>query len=104
MDDASNRSKKCCELLIISLSVNHDIRVALVARDDNLEYRDDTVSMFIITRIAEYLSDGYCTDAFTEAVGAYRHGEIVITKGIKLEIYPSIGKIPKKERDNIYKI
>ena len=57
MDDSCDRCEERSQLLVISLPVDHDIGVALVARDYYLEYRDDPMSMLVVTREREDLID-----------------------------------------------
>jgi hypothetical protein len=64
MDTTCDRCEERCELLVISLSMDHDICVAFVARDHDLEYRDDPMSMFIVTGEGEYFLDGESADTF----------------------------------------
>jgi hypothetical protein len=55
--------------------MDHDISVALVTRDDYLEYRYDPMSMFIVTRECEYLID--CDSAYTLGESVTFDGHIV---------------------------
>ena len=59
-----DRCEERSQLLVISLSMDHDICVALVARDHDLEYRDDPVGVLIVTRECEDFLDSECADTF----------------------------------------
>lgn len=68
MEASCDRCEERSELLVISLTMDHHIGVALVTRDDDLEHRDDPMIVLVVTRIREYLLYGERTDAFGESV------------------------------------
>jgi len=73
MDNSSNRSKKLSEFLIISLSMNHDICITLVAGYHHIKNRYDSKIMFIVTRKSKYLINSDGANRFCESISTYSH-------------------------------
>lgn len=50
MNNSCNWWKEANQFFIISLAMNHQIRIALIIGDDNLKNRDNTIRILMITR------------------------------------------------------